>query len=224
MATLSFRIIRMGAAALAAALLAACTTVLLPPNVVPVAPLSHSVEQADHNLAEAAKERAGIEAAYAASEQVCAARFFVNSCLEKAREKRRSALAVVRAVEIEAEYFKRKHSADARDRALAEAQSDEALRAAERATVAEQEAAAAAAARAAAPPAPPSIKPGLTPAQRKAEHEARMKRIAAQEKADAPKRAAKAAAFERRKEEAAKRQREVAEKKAANEAKAAEQR
>ena len=222
MATLSIRFLRTGAAALACAALAACSTVLLPPNVTPVAPLSHSVEQADQSLAEAKKERAAIEAAFAASEQVCAKRFFVNNCLEQAREKRRGGLAAVRAVEIEAEYFKRKSSADERDRALAAAQSDEALRAAERAANAEKEAAAAAAARAAEPPAPPSIKPGLTPAPRKAQYDAKMKRLAEQERADAPKRAAKAEAFERKKEESARRQREVARKKAARAEKAGE--
>ena len=223
MATQAIRFIRTGAVALACAALAACGTTLQPSGAMPVAPLSHSVEQANHSLEEASKERAAIEAAFAASEQVCAKRFFVNSCLEQAREKRRGGLAAVRAVEIEAEYFKRKASADERDRALAEAQSDDALRAAERAGNAEKEAAAAAAARAAAPPAPPSIKSGLTPAQRKAQYDAKMKREAELERADAPKHAAKAAAFERKKEESARRQRKVADKKAAKAAKAAQQ-
>ena len=223
MATQAIHSIRTGAVALACAALAACGATLQPSSVMPVAPLSHSVEQANHSLEEASRERAAIEAAFAASEQVCAKRFFVNSCLDEAREKRRSGLAAVRAVEIEAEYFKRKSSADERDRALAEAQSDDGLRAAERAANAEKEAAAAAAARAAAPPAPPSIKSGLTPAQRKAQYDAKMKREAEQARADAPRHAAKAAAFERKKEESARRQRKVAEKKAAKAAKAGEQ-
>jgi colicin import membrane protein len=218
MVILSTRILRTSALALACAVLAGCSAVLLPPNVTPVAPLSHSVEQADHALAEAAKNRAAIEAAYAASEQVCAVRFFVNSCLDDAREKRRGALAVVRAVEIEAEYFKRKYSADERDRALAQATSDDALRAAARAADAEAQAAAAAA-RAATPlPAPPAIKPGFVPGQRALQHAARIKRLAEKESAEAPQRAAKAAAFEQRKLKSAQRQRDVAEKKAAAEA------
>lgn len=203
----AFSPIRAAALALLCAGLSACTTVLLPPNVVPVAPLSHSVEQADRKLEEAAQERAAIEARYAASEQVCYTKFFVNNCLDAAKEKRRSGLAAVRAVEVEAEYFKRKAAADERDRALAEALKEEEARAAQRAAEPPKPA------RDEAPPAPP--KPISAKVNREAAHAAKLRRIAEQEQAGAGKRAANVERFERKKRESEERQRAVAEKKAA---------
>jgi colicin import membrane protein len=216
-----FRVSPLLPAMLAAAALSACSTVLLPSNVVPVAPMSHSVEQANHSLAEAARDRANIEAAYAASEEVCSKRFFVNTCLEQAREQRRSALAVVRAVEVEAEHFKRKFSADERDRALAAVAVEDARR------VAAAEAAAAAAAAAAPPPeAAPAQqalpKARVTPEQSAAAHAKKMAGIAARDKAGAEQRAERVAAFERKKEASLRRQEAIARKKAAKAEKAAE--
>lgn len=211
----ALRAMRTGALASAAALgLAACTTVLLPPNVAPVITPATSVEEAARRLKEAAADRAAIEADYAASEQVCYARFFVNTCLDEAREKRRAALAVVRAVEVDAEYFTRKAAVEQRDReveiAVKQFEADEARAAA----------APPPAPRAPAEPKAPKA-PTVSVEERKAAQEARLARRAEQEKADAPKRAANAAAFEQRRIDALERQREVAEKQAEKAAKAA---
>ena len=113
-------IIRTVMLALAVAGLGACTTTLLPPNVTPSVPLTHSVEQAQRKLEESRLERAAVEARFSAAEQVCYTKFFVNNCLDAAKEKRREALAYVRAVEVEAEYFVRKAEVEERDRKLAQ--------------------------------------------------------------------------------------------------------
>ena len=193
--------------------LCACTTVLLPPNIAPVIAPSSSVAQATRRLDEVKSERAATEAAFAASEQVCYAKFFVNNCLDAAKEKRRSSLAVLRAIEVEAEHYKRKAAVDQRDREVAEAVRDF-----------EQ-----GEARMAAQPAPA---PRVVPERRAAAPKASMKnrkatravkeaQRAQQEHADAPKRAASAKEFEERKLKAQERQKEVAEKMAEKAAKAA---
>ena len=195
---------------LAMAGLGGCTTVLLPPNVQPIVAPSTSVAQATRRLEEVKTERAAAEAAYAASEQICYAKFFVNNCLDAAKEKRRSKLAVLRAVEVEAEYYKRKADVDQRDREVAQAikdfEADEARRAAQPS------------------PAPRAVPERVTPAP-KAVIKVRTSKAAehaAQQRADAPQRAASAQAFADRKERAEERQREVAAKKAEKEAKAAQ--
>ena len=195
----------------AAALLGACTTVLLPPNVTPVVAPSQSVAQATQRLAEVASGRAKLEAEYAASEQVCYAKFFVNNCLDAAKERRRSGLAYLRAVENEAEYYRRKAAVDARDIEVAKAvkqfEADEAVRAA-------------------APPPPPRVvtepapvapKPSL--ATRRARQEARFAAHEAEQAAKAPERAAAALALEQRKAESQARVKKVEERKAARQEK-----
>jgi hypothetical protein len=192
------------AAALLLAALAGCAAVK-PQQPEAPAPPSHSVAEADRKLALAARDRAQAEAAFAASEQVCYAKFLVNSCLDKAREKRRAALAAVRAIEIEADRFKRQAKVDERDRELAKAEADyqaeEARRAAE-------------------PPPVRAVEPAPAPKpvvahDRAAEQAAKLKKLEAQDKAGAVKRAANVAAFEKRKRESEQRQKEIAEKKKA---------
>jgi hypothetical protein len=178
----------------------------------PRIPESHSVEQADARLAQVQKDREAVEAEYSASEQLCYDKFFVNACLDKAREQRRMRLAELRAVEVEANYFKRRSAVEARDRELEDrAQKD-----------------AAEAAYLAAHPKPakpdPETKPLPKPAdqslaQRQAEHDARERERAARTAAEAPKRAAKAAEFERKKAASEKRQAEIAAKLAEKEEK-----
>lgn len=199
-------------ALLAAALgLGGCT--LLPPTFTPVVPASTSVAQADRKLEQVAAARAAIEATFASSEQVCYAKFFVNNCLDKAKERRRSALAYQAAIEDEAQYYKRKAEVDERDREVAKAvkefEADQARAAAQPAPAPRPEVAR--------PPAAP--KAALS--SRGAKRDAKAAERAAQDRADAPKRAANAKAFEERKLEAEQRQREVAAKKAEKAAKAA---
>ena len=198
-------------AALAGAIgLSACT--LLPPTVAPVVPASTSGAQAGARLESVAKVRAAIAAEYAASETVCYAKFFVNNCIDAAKEKRRVALAYQAAVEDEAEYYRRKAAVEERDREVAQAIKQFEMEEA----------------RAAAQPAPsarpevqvPAIMPKPSLAPRRATREEKEAQRAAKELAEAPQRAANAKAFEERRLEVEQRKREVAEKLAAKKAKA----
>lgn len=210
----ALRSLRIVALAAVIAGLGACTMVLLPPNITPVVTPSTSVDEADRRLEEVGVQRAAAEAEFAASEQVCYTKFFVNSCLDDAKEKRRSILANLRAMEVEAEYFKRKAAVELRDREVEQA-------------VKQFEAgeAAAAAAPAPEPKAPPvrkkPVAPKATLAERRAAQEAKLARHAAQEQAQAPVRAAKAKEFEERRLESIERQKAVEKKKAEKAAKAA---
>lgn len=178
----------------------------------PRIPETHSVEQADARLAQVKKDREVVEAEFSAREAVCYEKFFVNNCLDEAKEQRRLRLAELRAVEVEASHFKRQNLVDVRDRELEDrAQKD-----------------AAEAAYNAAHPKPPKVAPEDKPlpkpaavsvAQRQAEHDARESARVAREAADAPKRAANAAAFEKKKAESEKRQAEIKAKRAEKEAK-----
>ncbi|MCS0591299.1 hypothetical protein ACFQ09_25955 [Massilia norwichensis] len=196
---------------LLSALLAACGSTGPAPREVPPPPVT-SVAQADQQLAAVARERAGIEARFAERERVCYTKFFVTNCLDEAKEQRRSALSAQRAIEIQAERFKRQAVVDERDRKLAEA--DKKYR--------EEEARLAAQ-----PSAPPRTVQDLPPPraavapQRVAERDARLKEAQAKEAAEAPQRAKNVRDYERRKAESEERQREVARKKAERAAKAA---
>jgi hypothetical protein len=194
-------------AALAAGLLlalAGCAAVK-PQQPEASVPRSQSVADADRKLAVVARERAQAEAAYAASEQLCYAKFFVNNCLDEAREKRRLTLAGLRAIEIEAEHFKRQAKVDQRDRELAKAEQDYQ---AEQAKLAAQ------------PRSAPRVEPEQTAPKtapvahdRAAEQAAKTKRLEEKDKAGAAKRAANVAAFEKRKRDSEQRQRAIVEKK-----------
>ena len=178
----------------------------------PAIPQTHSVEQADARLLQVQKDRAAVEAEFAASEQVCYGKFFVNACLDKAKEQRRMRLSELRAVEVEASHFKRAHAVELRDRELEDRVQKDAAEAAYRAEHPE----AGKVAR--------DDKPAPTPApvsleQRQAAHEARERQRAAKAAADAPKRAAAAADYEKKKAEAERRQAEVAAKVAEKEEK-----
>jgi hypothetical protein len=207
------RTVRAGAALLAAALLAACAGPDVAPREVPPPPVT-SVAQADQQLAAVARERAAIEARFAERERVCYDKFFVNNCLDEAKERRRNALAAQRAIEVQAERFKRQAVVEERDRNLAEAdrrfKEQEAKLAAEPPKPAPEPA-----------PAPPPRKP--TVADRTAQRDARLRAEQQQEAADAGKRAQNVRDYEARKAESAERQRKVAERKAEKAAKAAKE-
>jgi hypothetical protein len=195
-------------------MIAAAALAALAALAAPAQAQTTSVEQANATLAQVAKDRAAVNDEFSASERVCTTRFFVNNCLDKAKEKRRAALAGLRAIEVEAQHFKRADSVAKRDADLAERArkdtEDQAQRAAhvpKEPKVVDDK-----------PPAPPS---GRRVADREAEHAARLKREQAQDAADAGKRAANVEAFERKKLESQHRQAEVAKKKAENAAKAA---
>lgn len=184
-------------------------------NTASVVPPSTSVAEADATLARVARERADVSNEYAESEAVCNNKFFVTTCLDKAKEKRRVAEAELRALEVEAQHFKRVDSVARRDAELAERtrKDDEEL------------------ARRQAVPAkpvkdientPPKAPPkGRKIADREAEHAARMKREAATAAAEADRRAANAARFEQKKIDSERRQAEVAKRVAESERKRA---
>ncbi|MDQ1832531.1 hypothetical protein [Massilia scottii] len=209
----AFPLIRGAALALLAAGLGACSNSLLPTSMAPVVPATVSLEQAELKLEQVRTQRAATEARYANSEVTCYERFFVNDCLDEAREYRRVTLSYLNAVEDEAKHFQRKASADARDVAVAEsvraAEAEEARMAANPAPV-----------RVEAPPKvkAPSKKPTLE--ARKAAQAAKLARIAQEEKAAVPERAANAEAFAQKRIDSEKRQRKVEEKKAASAKKA----
>jgi hypothetical protein len=191
------------AAALALAALAGCASNRAP-SVAPPVPQSTSVAEADRKLAEVARARAQAETEFAASEQICYTKFFATDCLDKARDKRRTTLAGLRAIEVEAQRYKRRVDVEQRDRELADAQQK----------YAEEEAR-----RAAEPPPPPrqvAPPPAPKPAaivDRAAVHAEKLKRERAAEQAAAAKRAANVAAFEKRKRESEQRKKEVEQKK-----------
>ena len=196
----------------AAAVLAGCSMARLPPDPTPLVPASTSVEQATRKLEQVAAARERIEAEFAASEQVCYHKFFTTNCLDAAKEKRHTALVYQGAVEDEAQYYKRKANVDERDREVAKA-------------IKEFEEDEARAAAMPPPPPRPEVKavpaaPKASLASRKAKQEAKQAQRAAQEQAEAPRRAARAQAFEQRKLDAEKRQRDVAERLAKKAAKA----
>jgi len=198
-------------AALLSLLLAACGTNKPAPQEAPPPPVT-SVAQADEQLAAVARERAGIEARFAERERVCYDKFFVTSCLDEAKERRRTALAAQRAIEVQAERFKRQAVVDERDRKLAEA--DKKYRE-EEAQLATQPPKPTREVEAAPPPRAATV-PG-----RIAERNAKLKAAQAKEAAEAPKRAQNVRDYEARKAESAARQQEVARKKAEKAAKAA---
>ncbi|MYM82368.1 hypothetical protein GTP44_10435 [Duganella sp. FT50W] len=171
-----------------------------------------SVEQADAALVKVAQDREAVNAAFAESERVCNNKFFVNNCLDKAKEKRRVALAAIRAREVDAEHFKRVASVAKRDADLAERarkeQEDAATRAAQAPRAPKEEHAA---------PKPPT---GPRVADREAEFAAKQSRQAQQDAAGAAQRAANVEAFARKQEESRRRQEIVARKKAENAEKA----
>jgi hypothetical protein len=193
-----------GAMALAALVLAGCGSepvVSGGPAPVPTT----SVAQAEQRLAAVEQERAAIEARFSAREQECYRKFFVNHCLDEAKDRRRTALAAQRAIEIEAEHFQRKAKVDERDRAMAEA---EARYREEEARIAAQPAA---------QPSQPAEAPPRKPApvaERLAKHNAKARSDEARDEADAAKRAANVKAYEERKRQSEERQRKVAKRKA----------
>ena len=205
------RTLRAFSVAALAALLTACASQDVAPREVPPPPVT-SVAQADQQLAAVARERAAIEARFAERERVCYDKFFVNNCLDEAKERRRSALAAQRAIEVQAERFKRQAIVDERDRNLAEA--DRRFK--------EQEA------RLAAEPPKAAPEPAPLPPPRKAtvpgrvtQRDARLRAQQQKDAAEAGKRAQNVRDYEARKAESEERQRKVAERKAEKAAKEA---
>jgi len=194
-------------------LLGACANTELAQEETPPAPTT-SPEQAEQRLAAVAAQRAAIEARYADREAVCYDKFFVNRCLDEAREVRRAALVTQRAIEIEASHYLRRLKVDERDKAIAEA---DAAYAQEEAKLAAEPPAVKDPAGAALPP--PRTKPGES---RVVRSQQRAQETAANAEKEAAERAANVAAYEERRRKSEERQKEVARRVAEREAKAAQ--
>jgi colicin import membrane protein len=177
-----------------------------------------SVEAADEVLRAIEGERQKIERDYAVEQHACYDKFFVSSCLSRAAEHRRLALQQIRPAEIEANVYKRRAKVEERDKNLAEQKLRDQQEAAQRAqqqrdkeisTAAKVERNAREAQAAAA-----NSKAHTGEAQkREAEHAARLQKNQAEEAANAGQRAKNIADFEKKRQEAEARQREIAAKK-----------
>ena len=94
--------IKLGAALACALLLSACAVqnkAAMDEVGMPQVPPTVTMAEADAKLKQVSSERAAAESAYAARELVCYDRFFVNNCLDKAKETRRITLMRLRAIE-----------------------------------------------------------------------------------------------------------------------------
>ncbi|MDN2677110.1 hypothetical protein [Janthinobacterium sp. SUN033] len=180
----------------------------------PQVPATLSVDEADAKLKLVASERAAAEDEFATRELECYDKFFVNNCLDKAKEKRRLILVRLRAVEAEANYFKRAESVRLRDIDLARTQESARLDAEQRAAALPKPV------KVVAPePAPPKPE-GKSVAEREAEHAAKVAKQAAAAAADAPRRAAREAAYSKKQADAVARQKRVAQRLAERQAEA----
>ena len=173
-----------------------------------------SVDVADRALREAIKRR------YAADENACFAKFFATACLNNAKERRRIELAALRPVEVEANSFKRRARAAARDKALMERQARDAADPLQHRTdeIAQNANSSGNVATDA-----PGVKTRTADADRRrdaaarkrvAEHEIKLKRRRTDEIADAKKRAENVSAYDRKVRDAKRHQLAVAARKA----------
>jgi colicin import membrane protein len=169
-----------------------------------------SVEMAEQALADVGKEREAVTLRFAENQRECYARFFVSSCLEDAKERRRSALERLRNIENEANLYERQARAEARDKALVEKRAQDDAAQAERERNAKVETAKP-------KPAAPLREPDPDQVDRVARHERKMTQLQAEEAADAQKRAENIAAYEKKVEEAREHQKEVERRKAEKE-------
>lgn len=182
-----------------------------------------TVEDAERALAEAAKEKKEIAARFESGKRLCQDKFFVTSCVEDARERRRVALLQVRHVEVAADSFKRHARVADREAALRERRLQEVIQEPERAqqrldVEARSAKKADAAASAESPEKVLERKANQdASARRMMQFEAKQKRELQGQEADAKLRAANTAAYEKKLRNAAAHQREIAEKKARKE-------
>jgi hypothetical protein len=184
-----------------------------------------SVAQADAVLQEAEKARAAIQRRFVEQEQACQPKFLVSSCVEKASEIRRQAIAAIRPVEVEAARFKRQAKVDEHDKVLAERARQEKLSIPHHQqqqedfekALAQREAARIKAEQDAAKQAQESEERARANQERIAAHEAKLKRQRAKQAAEAPMRAANIEAFKQKQEAALKRRAERAQERAEQE-------
>lgn len=92
-----------------------------------------SVEAADKALADVERERKLVDARYMQEQADCYPKFFTTACLDDAKERHRAASAQLRAVEVEANAFKRKAKVIERDRSIEERRAQDEIDAKQRA-------------------------------------------------------------------------------------------
>ncbi|GGI52962.1 hypothetical protein [Oxalicibacterium solurbis] len=178
-----------------------------------------STEQADVALADAKESRTKLEQRFEAEQQLCYPKFFTTACLNKATERKRLDLQVVKKIEVEANAYIRHARVEKRDRKLEE-------KARERAeknkvdpilTTPKPEESATTAAPAAETVDPARRDKADAYAKKVADHEKRLQQIEQEQQAGAAERAANVEKYEAKQKEAAERQRKVAERKAEKE-------
>ena len=81
-----------------------------------------TVERANQAIDDVQRERDLLQETFLDKKDDCLQRFFVSSCLNKAKEAKRQAKKQLRTVEVEANAFLRKEKAAERDRGVAERQ------------------------------------------------------------------------------------------------------
>lgn len=179
-----------------------------------------TVEQAAQALKEATVRREKIEQDYVRAQGVCFDQFFMTACNDRGKERRRIALAEVRAVEVEANYINRRDRADQRDKSLEARTAQEQAEAPQRLqdTLAREKAAAAKATDRAAN----AVKAqdaqqrevAVDPLARQRAFDAKAAQQKASEQAGQAQRAANVTAFDKKQVDAAAHQKQVAERKA----------
>lgn len=178
-----------------------------------------SVETANAALAEVQEARAKLEARFEAEQQQCYPKFFTTACLNKATERKRLDLQLVKKIEIEANAYIRHARVEKRDRKLEEKARERAAKnkADPILTAPQPEEAAAPAAPAADAVDPERKQKADAYAKRVADHEKRLQQLEQERQAGAAERAANVEKYEAKQKEAAERQRKVAERKAEKE-------
>jgi len=81
-----------------------------------------NVAQANTALNEVTDTRKRVENEYVVARNACLEKFFMTTCFDHAKDRRRTSLAAIRKIEVEASAFLRKDKADERDRGVAERQ------------------------------------------------------------------------------------------------------
>lgn len=81
-----------------------------------------NVVQANTALTEITDIRKRVENEYAVARNACLEKFFMTICFDHAKDRRRTALAAIRKIEVEASAYLRKDKADERDRGVADRQ------------------------------------------------------------------------------------------------------
>lgn len=174
-------------------------------------------------MSEIGLQRAWLNARYVNEQRACYGKFFTSRCLDEARERHRVATNALRPIEVEANAFLRRYTAEQRDLALAQRREEDQADQKKRDEARKEREARLAKSEAQRMNGNAATQQKGAPAEdRVAIHEEKLRQQRAEDAANAQKRAENVAAFERKKREAEQRQREVAAKKAAKEKERAE--